>query len=48
MILGPTREQKNFNNNEPYCCNLFIKNEKLKKITFSFSTPEKLIALYSE
>lgn len=47
MVVGATREQKNFQPNEPYCCNLFLQNGIIKKLTFSFSKPEKLIELYS-
>jgi hypothetical protein len=46
MIIGATRDNKNFISTEPYCCNLFLKNGVLSKITFSFSNPEKLVELY--
>jgi len=46
MTIGATRQQKNFSSTEPYCCNLFLKNGIISKITFSFSNPEKLIELY--
>lgn len=45
-ILGSTREFKNFDYNEPYCCNLFLQQGILKKVTFSFSCPERLIEFY--
>jgi hypothetical protein len=48
MTLGPTRDFKHFNENEPYCCNLFIKEGNIDKITFSFSSPEKLMEFYSD
>jgi hypothetical protein len=48
MTIGATRQQKNFNNNEPYCCNLFLIQNKIAKVTFSYSSPEKLIEFYSE
>lgn len=48
MTIGPTRAFKNFNTNEPYCCNIFTINGTINKITFSFSNPEKLIEFYSE
>ena len=48
MTIGATRQSKYFNRNEPYCCNLFIKMGKIAKLTFSFSSPEKLIEFYSE
>jgi hypothetical protein len=46
MTIGATRQQKNFSSIEPYCCNLFLNNGVILKITFSFSNPEKLIELY--
>jgi hypothetical protein len=48
MTIGATRQQKNFNSNEPYCCNLFLLNGKISKVTFSYSSPEKLVEFYSE
>jgi hypothetical protein len=48
MVIGATRQQKNFNSNEPYCCNLFLQNGTIAKVTFSYSNPEKLIEFYSE
>lgn len=47
-FIGTTRIRKDFNKNEPYCCNIFTTNRLLSKITFSFSNPEKLVAFYSE
>lgn len=46
MALGVTRQKKNFNRNEPYCCNLFLQQGIIVKVTFSFSNPEKLIEFY--
>lgn len=48
MTIGATRQHKNFNSNEPYCFNLFLLNGKIAKVTFSYSSPEKLIEFYSE
>lgn len=48
MTIGATRQSKNFNKNEPYCCNLFMQSGKIAKITFSYSNPEKLLEFYSE
>jgi hypothetical protein len=48
MVIGATRLQKNFNNNEPYCCNLFLQSGTIAKVTFSYSNPEKLVEFYSE
>jgi hypothetical protein len=47
MIIGATRDEKNFESNEPYCGNLFLQQDAIVKITFSFSNPEKLIEFYS-
>ena len=46
-ILGHTRPSKNFNRNEPYCCNLFIIQGIIAKVTFSYSNPEKLLEFYA-
>jgi len=46
ITYGPTRLQKDFFPKEPYCCNLFLENGLISKISFSFSFPEKLIELY--
>jgi hypothetical protein len=48
MNIGATRDSKNFNRNEPYCCSLFMQNGRIAKITFSYSNPEKLLEFYSE
>lgn len=48
MIIGSTRNSKSFNYNEPYCCNLFLHEGKLSKVTFSYSNPEKLLEFYSD
>jgi len=48
MNLGPTRNSKNFDYDEPFCCNLFFQQGQLVKVTFSFSNPEKLLELYIE
>lgn len=48
MTVGATRSHTDFQDNEPYCCNLFLKEGKIDKITFSFSNPEKLIEFYSD
>jgi len=46
-VTGPTRESKEFERNEPYCCNLFLKDGSLSKVTFSINRPEKLVEFYS-
>ena len=48
MTIGTTRTVKNFDRNEPYCCNLFLQNREIVKITFSFSNPEKLVEFYNK
>jgi len=48
MTVGATRNHTDFKSNEPYCCNLFLQGGQISKITFSFSTPEKLIEFYSD
>jgi hypothetical protein len=47
MTIGATRANKDFSRNEPFCCNLFLQEGVLAKVTFSFSNPEKLIEFYS-
>ncbi len=47
MTIGATRAYKDFNRNEPFCCNLFLQDGVIAKVTFSFSNPEKLIEFYS-
>lgn len=48
MIFGPTRGQKSFSSRDPYCCNLFLQNSTIVKVSFSFANPEKLIELYDD
>ncbi len=48
MTIGATRDFKNFNNDEPYCCNLFIIENDIVKLTFSFACPDKLIEFYAD
>lgn len=48
MNIGATRQTKNFNRNEPYCCNLFTIQGQIAKITFSYSNPEKLVEFYAD
>lgn len=47
MAVGPTRDSKEFSPDEPYCCNLFLVSDKIAKISFVFSNPERMIELYS-
>lgn len=48
MVFGSTRQSKEFEYNEPYCCNLFFIGGKLAKITFSLGDPDRLIEFYGE
>jgi hypothetical protein len=48
LTIGTTCQFKFFRNNEPFCCNLFLQNGRIVKITFSFSNPEKLIEFYND
>jgi hypothetical protein len=45
--FGPTRDFKMFENNEPFCCNLFTVDGKIDKITFNIAEPERMIEFYS-
>ncbi|WP_295676729.1 hypothetical protein [uncultured Mucilaginibacter sp.] len=47
-LVGATRQEKNFDRNEPYCCNLFTINGIISKVTFSYSNPEKLLEFYPQ
>lgn len=46
ILYGPTCQMKNFHPKEPYCCNIFKENDLIKKITFSFSFPERLLEFH--
>lgn len=46
MLYGPTRLEKDFVSNEPYCCNIFLFNKRLVKLTFSYSNPVRLLEFY--
>ena len=46
--IGPTSKHKDFERNEPYCCNLFLQEGIIVKVSFSFSNPEKLLEFYSD
>ncbi len=47
-IVGATRPSKHFLETEPYCCNLFLQNKAIMKVTFAFNFPEKLIEFHLE
>ena len=46
MVTGATRREKEFDSDEPYCCNMFFKDGFIAKITFSLNHPEKLVEFY--
>ncbi len=48
MMIGATRQRKDFNSNEPFCVNLFLQKGVIAKVTFTFSNPEKLIEFYQD
>lgn len=48
QLVGITRPYKAFGANEPYCCNLFLKEGRIDKLTFSFSNPERLLEFYQD
>lgn len=48
MNIGETRGNTDFKSNEPYCCNLFLQEGQISKVTFSFSSPDKLIEFYAD
>lgn len=48
MNIGATRQRKSFSSNEPFCCNLFLQNGGLTKLTFAFSNPDKLLEFYQD
>lgn len=41
MVVGATRGDYDFARREPYVCNLFLVNQEIAKVTFSFVNPEK-------
>lgn len=43
MLFGTTRASKEFSESEPYIMSFFTQNSDIKKVTLSFSYPEKLI-----
>jgi len=42
-----TRHMKNFEENEPFSCCLYFQDSEIKKITFNFCNPEKLLEFYA-
>jgi hypothetical protein len=41
--FGPTRKYFDFDELSPFCCNVFLINNFIVKVTFSFSNPLSLI-----
>ena len=48
MTIGATREHYDFGTNEPYVCSIFLVNQKIAKVTFSFVDPDKLIEFFDD
>ncbi|MFN3851336.1 MAG: hypothetical protein ACK4NY_18005 [Spirosomataceae bacterium] len=46
MVTGDTCEKKTFGAKEPYCAGIFLQNGVVKKMTFSFNIPVRLIEFY--
>jgi hypothetical protein len=42
-----TRSFKNFNENEPYVCSIFLINQKIAKVSFSFENNSRLLEFYA-
>ncbi|MHB1107670.1 MAG: hypothetical protein ACYCZ2_15040 [Lutibacter sp.] len=42
-----TRYIKDFEENEPFACCLFFQDSEIKKITFDFCNPDRLLELYA-
>lgn len=39
---------KDFQHNEPYCCNIYTKDNAIRKVVFCFNAPEKMIIFNAE
>lgn len=48
MVVGPTRNEKDFLPTEPFVCSLFTKDRKFAKISFTLGNPERLIEFIDE
>lgn len=46
-MKGYTRERKIFGSTDSYCCNIFLKQNKIVKVSFVFSSPDKVVEFYS-
>lgn len=46
-FFGATRAEKEFNYDEPYCCNLSFLQGSLVKVTFSYANPDRLLEFYT-
>ena len=45
-LLGTTRERKEYVTNEPTVANIFTTNQKIAKVAFKFTNPDRLIEFY--
>lgn len=43
-----TREEREFDENEPFACSIFLQNDEISKISFSFGNNPRLIEFYSD
>ncbi len=45
-IIGYTREQKNYEDNEPVVASIFTINQSVVKMSFSLANPDRLIEIF--
>lgn len=45
-IIGYTREQKNYEDNEPVVASIFTINQNVVKMAFSLANPDRLIEIF--
>lgn len=45
-LLGITREKKDYVTNEPTVGNIFTSNQRIARVAFKFSNPDRLIEFY--
>lgn len=46
MLMGTTREEKNYVENEPIIGNVFTVDYKVARVAFRFVNPDRLIEFY--
>lgn len=46
--VATTVVEKDFQHNEPYCCNIYTKDNAIRKVVFCFNAPEKMIIFNAE